>query len=159
MSASFSPDGRWVAYDSDESGRHQIYVQGFPERRRKWSVSPDTGSNPEWRADGKELYWVARDFILTAAAVELQAAAVRPERAEALFKLRGIHRPARDGRRILVSEPEGACGLANGGGSELGSEVGEIGLRDPSHFWPAHRDTVSNCFAHTPWLRFRMLTG
>jgi len=107
LGASFSPDGRWVAYDSDKSGRHDIYVQGFPERRGEWLVSTGTGSNPQWRADGKELYWVGRDFILTVAAVELQAAGVRPGRAEALFKLSGLYQPARDGRRFLVFEPEG----------------------------------------------------
>lgn len=103
----FSPDGRWVAYDSDKSGRHDICVQGFPERRGEWLVSTGTGNNPQWRADGKELYWVGRDHILTAAAVELQAAGVRPGRAEALFKLSGLYQPERDGRRFLVFEPEG----------------------------------------------------
>jgi eukaryotic-like serine/threonine-protein kinase len=108
MSATFSPDGRWVAYDSDESGSHEIYVQGFPDRRGKWPVSPDTGADPEWRADGKELYWVGRDFVLTAAAVDLQPAGVRPGRADALFHTRGHYHPAHDGRRFLVSEPEDA---------------------------------------------------
>ena len=55
LGASFSPDGRWVAYHSDESGKREVYVQGFPERRGKWLVS--VGSKPEWRGDGKELYW------------------------------------------------------------------------------------------------------
>lgn len=59
--ASFSPDGRWVAYDSDESGKHEIYVQGFPERRGKWPISGDLGNIPQWRADGKELYWIGYD--------------------------------------------------------------------------------------------------
>ena len=91
-SASFSPDGRWVAYDSDESGRSEIYVQGFPERRGKWLVSAEGGRSPAWRADGKELYWVGLDGTLMAASVELQAAGVRLGRAEALFRL-----PAVDG--------------------------------------------------------------
>jgi hypothetical protein len=85
--AAFSPDGRWVAYNSDVSGRGEIYVQGFPERRGKWLVSAEGGRTPAWRADGKELYWVGPDRTLMAASVELQAAGVRPGRTEALFRL------------------------------------------------------------------------
>ena len=76
-----------MAYDSDESGRSEIYVQGFPERRGKWLVSAEGGRTPAWRADGKELYWVGPDGTLMAASVELQAAGVRLGRTEALFRL------------------------------------------------------------------------
>ena len=111
--AAFSPDGRWVAYDSDESGRREIWVQGFPERRGKWLVSAEGGGSPAWRPDGKELYWVGPDDTLMAASVELQAAGVRVLRTEALFRLptgdeRARYQPSRDGRRFLVYEPEGA---------------------------------------------------
>jgi eukaryotic-like serine/threonine-protein kinase len=113
LDASFSPDVRWVAYDSDASGRFEIYVQGFPERRGKWLVSAEGGSTPAWRADGKELYWVGPDGTLMAASVELQAAGVRVLRTEALFRLpasveRARYQPSRDGRRFLVYELEGA---------------------------------------------------
>jgi Tol biopolymer transport system component len=115
FSASFSPDGRWVAYMSNEneSGRHEIYVQGFPERRGKWPISAEGGRAAAWRADGKELYWVGQDDTLMAASVELQAAGVRVLRTEALFRLpagdeRPFYEPSRDGRRFLVYEPEGA---------------------------------------------------
>ncbi|MBK5294942.1 MAG: protein kinase [Acidobacteriia bacterium] len=112
IGAAFSPDGRWVAYDSDESGRVEIYVQGFPERRGKWLVSADGGRQPAWRADGKELYWAGLNNTLMAASIELQAAGVRPGRAEALFRLPAsdtfpAYQPSRDGRRFLVYEPEG----------------------------------------------------
>jgi hypothetical protein len=111
--ATFSPDGRWVAYESDESGRNEIYVQGFPERRGKWLVSAEGGRTPEWRADGKELYWVGPDRTLMAASVELQAARMRPGQPEALFRLPAVDlyatfQPGRDGRRFLVQEPESA---------------------------------------------------
>ena len=109
--ANFSPDGRWVAYVSDDSGRFEVYVQGFPEHRGKWLVSSDGGSRPHWRANGKELYWVGPDcpdYTMMAASVELQAAEVRVGPAVALFKLSsGDYQPARDGRRFLVWEPEG----------------------------------------------------
>jgi serine/threonine protein kinase len=110
--ARFSPDGRWVAYVSDESGRDEIYVQGFPERRGKSLVSTEGGRTPAWRADGKELYWLGLGDTLMAASVELQAAGVRPGPAEALFQLPTFDlasfQPGRDGRRFLVYEPEGA---------------------------------------------------
>ena len=108
LNPSFSPDGRWVAYRSDESGRQEIYVQGFPERRGKWLVSSAGGFNPYWRADGKELYWGASDNTLMATAVELQGTGIRVGRTETLFRLPGIgFQPSRDGRRFLVLEPEG----------------------------------------------------
>ena len=87
-----------MAYDSDESGRSEIYVQGFPERRGKWLVSAEGGRNPAWRADGKELYWVGPDGTLMAASVELQAAGVRVGRTEALFRLPAGDRRASSSR-------------------------------------------------------------
>jgi Tol biopolymer transport system component len=113
QNGSFSPDGRWVAYDSDESGRREIYGQGFPERPGKWLVSAEGGRFPAWRADGKELYWVGPNGTLMAVSVELQAAEVRPGRAEALFRLPASYeyqffQPSPDGRRFLVYQPEGA---------------------------------------------------
>jgi hypothetical protein len=103
-----------VAYVSDESGRDEIYVQGFPDRRGKSLVSAEGGRAPVWRADGRELYWLGLGDTLMAASVELQAAKVRPGRAEALFRLPTVDlfasfQPSRDGRRFLVQEPEGAA--------------------------------------------------
>ena len=109
--AAFSPDGRWVAYRSDESGRNEVYVQGYPERRGKWLVSSEGGGlYPQWRGDGKELYWRKTDGTVMAASIELQAAGVQVGRAEALFRLPagGNFQRARDGERFLVAEPEGS---------------------------------------------------
>ena len=110
--ADFSPDGRWVAYASDESGRQEVYIQGFPDRRGKFLVSSAGGRGPQWRADGKELYWVGPGNTVMAASVELQASGVRVEGMKPLFRLPApgaipIFQPARDGRRFLVWEPEG----------------------------------------------------
>ncbi|MBL8295042.1 MAG: protein kinase [Bryobacterales bacterium] len=112
VGAAFSPDGRWVAYASDESGRPEVYVQGFPQRQGKWLISGDGGFSPAWRGDGKELYWVGRSRMLTAASMSLEGAAVQPGKPEPLFQLAdrvGSARfaPARDGQRFLVLEPEG----------------------------------------------------
>ena len=107
--AVFSPDGRWVAYQSDESGRNEVYIQGFPERRGKWQVSPEGGVSPHWRADGKELYWTGNDRrSVMAAPMELQAAGVKAGRPEPLFRAPTANNQlSRDGKRFLVMNPEG----------------------------------------------------
>ncbi len=65
----FSPDGRWISYSSDSSGRFEIYVQSFPEPGARIQVSPDGGSNARWRRDGKELFYMAGDGTLMAVPV------------------------------------------------------------------------------------------
>jgi Tol biopolymer transport system component len=72
----FSPDGRWVAYSSDESGRMEVYVRPFSKESTgasgtggKWLISNGGGSNPRWRGDGRELYYTALDEKLTAVEV------------------------------------------------------------------------------------------
>lgn len=67
-----SPDDRWLAYVSDESGRPEVYVSGFPERGRKWQVSTDGGSNPIWSPDGRELFYVNTAAEMVVAAVDVQ---------------------------------------------------------------------------------------
>jgi Tol biopolymer transport system component len=62
----FSPDGRWVAYISNESGPFQVYVQSFPSSGGKWQVSTNGGAQPQWRRDGKELFYLAPDRKLMA---------------------------------------------------------------------------------------------
>ena len=54
----FSPDGRWVAFETNESGRIEVVVQSFPEPFGRWPVSTRGGMWPRWSADGKELYFV-----------------------------------------------------------------------------------------------------
>jgi Tol biopolymer transport system component len=56
-----SPDGRWAAYVSDESGRREIYVTSFPDASGKWQVSTSGGDNPRWRRDGKEMFFTSGD--------------------------------------------------------------------------------------------------
>jgi dipeptidyl aminopeptidase/acylaminoacyl peptidase len=55
----FSPDGRWVAYMSDETGRAEVYVQPYPANGDKWPISTSGGLQPQWRADGKELFFLS----------------------------------------------------------------------------------------------------
>jgi Tol biopolymer transport system component len=64
-----SPDGRWVAYETDESGRFEVVVQSFPEPGRRWPVSTSGGMYPRWSANGAEIYFVAPGDILMAVPV------------------------------------------------------------------------------------------
>jgi Tol biopolymer transport system component len=56
-----SPDGRFLAYVSDESGRDEIYVQPYPDRSEKWQVSTKGGNDPRWAASGHEMYYLSPD--------------------------------------------------------------------------------------------------
>ena len=71
--ARFSPDGHWIAYTSDESGREEVYVQTFPLTGRKRKISHQGGSFPEWRRDGKELFYVSADRQMMVAALADEA--------------------------------------------------------------------------------------
>jgi dipeptidyl aminopeptidase/acylaminoacyl peptidase len=69
----FSPDGKWVAYASNESGRWEIYVTSFPEAHGKWQLSNGGGDQPKWRSDGKELFYLAPDGKIMVTSVNLGA--------------------------------------------------------------------------------------
>jgi len=71
--AHFSPDGRWVAYLSDESGRMELYLDRFPERGEKFRVSPDGAAWPIWRSDGKELFYVSAIGDLMAVPINMES--------------------------------------------------------------------------------------
>jgi eukaryotic-like serine/threonine-protein kinase len=64
--AQFSPDGKWVAYASNESGRWEVYVTSFPEAKGKWQVSSGGGEQPRWRADEKELFYFSTEAKIMA---------------------------------------------------------------------------------------------
>ncbi len=68
--AQFSPDGKWVAYSSNESGRWEVYVTSFPDANGKWQVSTDGGEQPRWRGDGAEIYFLSSDSKLMAVSVD-----------------------------------------------------------------------------------------
>ena len=86
--AQFSRDGNWVAYESDESGKYQIYLRPFPGPGGQWQVSTSGGVQPRWRADGKELYYIAPDGKLMATSVTAKGAAFEPGTPVALFQTR-----------------------------------------------------------------------
>jgi eukaryotic-like serine/threonine-protein kinase len=65
----FSPDGHWIAYETNESGRFEVVVQSFPQPRGRWPVSTNGGTQPRWSADGREIYFMALDETLMAASI------------------------------------------------------------------------------------------
>ena len=67
--AHMSPDGKWVAYNSNESGRFEVYVVPFPATGERFTASRGGGSQPKWRADGSELYYLSPDGALNAVKV------------------------------------------------------------------------------------------
>lgn len=60
-----SPDGHWVAYASDESGRAEVYVQSFPPKEGRWQISTAGGTEPLWQREGKELYYISGDRLMS----------------------------------------------------------------------------------------------
>src|SRR5262249_38600293 len=68
--AGFSPDGRWVAYASNETGNWEVYVSPFPIATSKWQVSRGGGEQPRWRRDGKELFFLSGEGKMTVVAVK-----------------------------------------------------------------------------------------
>jgi len=69
LGAKFSPDGRWLAYESDESGRLEVYVQPFPGPGGKWQVSTDGGTMPVWAHNGRELFYLNSDKVMSVGVV------------------------------------------------------------------------------------------
>ena len=64
--ARLSPDGRWVAYQSDETGRAEVYLRSFPDGGGKRQVSTQGGAAPRWSRDGRELFFISRQSVLSA---------------------------------------------------------------------------------------------
>lgn len=73
---SFSPDGRWIAYNSDDCGRHEVYLTPFPATGARWQVSSAGGVQPLWNRTGRELYFLAPDGTVMAVDVSLGATPV-----------------------------------------------------------------------------------
>jgi Tol biopolymer transport system component len=83
--AQLSPDSRWMAFTSEQSGRPDVYVRPFPRAGRQWTISASGGQAPRWRGDGKELFFVAADGKLMAVPVKATAAAFETGSTVALF--------------------------------------------------------------------------
>ncbi len=107
--AQFSTDGHWIAYVSDESGSNQVYIAPFPGPGGKWQASRAGGSEPRWRGDGKELFFLAPDNKLMAVDVNAKESILEIGNAQPLFEVHpntapGTHYDVtHDGKRFLVA--------------------------------------------------------
>jgi Tol biopolymer transport system component len=96
-----SPDGRWIAYQSEESGRDEVYVEEFPTHAHRRQVSTNGGFFPNWRGDGREIVYVTGDRWIAAADMTNDKSTPKP-----LFRLPGqTFEAAADGQRFLVDVP------------------------------------------------------
>jgi Tol biopolymer transport system component len=117
--AAISPDGKWLAYTSAESGLYQLYVQAFPVAGGKWQVSNSGGLHPVWRGDGKEIFYhagIGTQSILMATGIRTGPGGVEVDSARPLFSVAvfsgspALMRPwvvTPDGQRFLIEERTG----------------------------------------------------
>jgi len=122
----FSPDGRWLAYSSNESGQFEVYVAAFPSLVPQNKISSGGGQYPQWRSDGKELFFLTPDLMMQAVPIRL-GSTVEAGAAKPLFKL-------------PVTLPGMQYGVTNGGEKFLVNE--RIDQPRPPEFsvivnWPA----------------------
>jgi len=107
--AHFSPDGRWIAYVSNESGKDEVFVQTFPELKGKWQVSASGGFEPRWSPDGRELFYISADGMLMAVAVSGNSGVLESGIPRSLLHMTGQeYQVSRDGRFLVMSQPEGS---------------------------------------------------
>jgi eukaryotic-like serine/threonine-protein kinase len=106
-----SPNGRWVAYTSNQSGRSEVYVQNFLPSEGKWQISAMGGTEPAWRADGKELFFINADKLF-AMQVKTDSLVFEPGVAKPLFSVRletavrrSRYQVAGNGQRFLINVP------------------------------------------------------
>ena len=107
-SGQFSPDGRWIAYNSHETGRGEIFLTAFPQSRAKWQISTAGGRVVRWRGDGRELFYLMPDNQLVAVELRLEGSAPEIIKTQSLFvanvKGEGLsYDVTRDGKRFLMN--------------------------------------------------------
>jgi len=112
----FSPDGRWVAYQSNQSGRDEIYVRPFPGPGIQHQISTNGGSMPRWRTSGEELYFIAPSGLLMAVQVPTSGPTFEVGDPTALFQtrirptsVRTLYAVAPDGRFLFSIPDEGGA--------------------------------------------------
>jgi serine/threonine-protein kinase len=104
-----SPDGKWLANDSDESGRIEVYVTPFLHGGGKWQVSTGGGSCPRWRADGHELFYMSLENKIMSAEISAQTSSVVIGKVQQVFQANPVpfapecmYDVSADGKKIVV---------------------------------------------------------
>ena len=108
--ATFSPDGTWIAYVSDENQQAEVYLRSFPEGGFKTQISTGGGAQPQWRRDGGELFYIAPDNTLMSVDIQASAGRLRASAPQALFTahveqgrtIRNQYASSPDGQRFLI---------------------------------------------------------
>ncbi len=109
VAPSFSPDGKWLAYANNETGRMEVYIQPFPSGAGRWQVSTAGGSRPNWRKDGKELFFWSTDQQVMAVDVDQKGASLQLGAPHALFKATtvtsgsGPYTVSADGKKFVMN--------------------------------------------------------
>jgi Tol biopolymer transport system component len=119
--AAFAPNGRWIAYESDESGKKEVYVRSFPASGAKWQVSAGGGSQPRFTREGKELIFVSVDRKIMAVQVKTDDASFESGAPKVLFETHILKKEDRtgnqyavtsDGERFLINSTIAAAGAS-----------------------------------------------
>jgi eukaryotic-like serine/threonine-protein kinase len=110
--ANFSPDGKWVAYNTSESGRMDVYIAPFPPTGDKWQISSAGGAQPRWRGDGRELFYFALDGTMMVTGISADAGTIHPSSPRELFHTSVFvaafteqYAVSADGQRFLMMKP------------------------------------------------------
>jgi Tol biopolymer transport system component len=107
--AAFSPDGEWIAYGSTESGRSELYVAPFPGPGRKWQISTNGGFWPQWRGDGRELFYQTQSNNLISVDIDYVRDSIAIGEERVLFNLASgsDYDVTDDGQRFIVVKEDG----------------------------------------------------
>jgi serine/threonine protein kinase/dipeptidyl aminopeptidase/acylaminoacyl peptidase len=109
ITPAFSPDGKWLAYANNETGRYEVYIQPFPSGGGRWQVSTAGGATPNWRKDGKELFFFSPDQQVMAVDVNQNGASLQLGAPHALFKATTVSGPngpytvSADGKKFVMN--------------------------------------------------------
>jgi eukaryotic-like serine/threonine-protein kinase len=109
ITPSFSPDGKWLAYANNETGRYEVYIQPFPSGAGRWQVSTAGGATPKWRKDGKELFFFSTDGQIMAVDVGQNSASLQLGTPHVLFKATTVSGPSgpytvsADGKKFVMN--------------------------------------------------------
>ena len=135
-----SPDGKWIAYSSNETGRSEIYIRPFPEGPGKIQVSVNGGVFPRWRRDGRELYFMSLLSLgsMLAADIRVSGASVEREVPRTLFQTLYLNAPhaggqfhayavSSDGQRFLIPQVESIAAFGRGGAGLNAAVAGILG--------------------------------